>query len=55
MGGMAMATEAGRLTAIKIKNAGVGRHFDGGGLYLDVRANGAGLRACEKLGIRRAL
>jgi integrase len=36
-----MATEAGRLTAIKIKNAGSGKHFDGGGLYLDVRPNGA--------------
>jgi integrase len=33
--------EAGKLTALAIKSAGAGKHFDGGGLFLDVRANGA--------------
>jgi hypothetical protein len=31
----------GKLTALRIKSAVAGKHFGGGGLYLDVRANGA--------------
>ena len=30
-----------KLNSLAIKTAGVGKHFDGGGLYLDVRDNGA--------------
>lgn len=33
--------ESGKLTALAIKNAGPGKHFDGGGLFLDVRKGGA--------------
>lgn len=29
------------LTALQIKNAKPGKHFDGGGLYLEVKASGA--------------
>jgi integrase len=36
-----MAANTGKLTAIAIKNAKPGKHFDGGGLYLDVRATGS--------------
>ncbi len=36
-----MASDAGTLSAVAIKAAGPGKHFDGGGLYLDVRPNGA--------------
>lgn len=33
--------DSGKLTAVAIKNAQPGKHFDGGGLFLDVRANGS--------------
>lgn len=36
-----MATDTGKLTALAIKSAKPGKHFDGGGLYLDVRQNGS--------------
>lgn len=36
-----MATATGKLTAVAIKAAGVGKLGDGGGLFLDVRANGS--------------
>ncbi|MDR7135322.1 integrase [Lysobacter niastensis] len=36
-----MAADTGKLTALAIKSAKPGKHFDGGGLYLDVRANGS--------------
>lgn len=36
-----MAAGAGKLTAQAIKHASPGKLFDGGGLYLDVRENGA--------------
>lgn len=36
-----MATASGKLTAIAIKAAGAGKLADGGGLFLDVRANGS--------------
>ena len=36
-----MATATGKLTAVAIKAAGVGKLADGGGLFLDVRANGS--------------
>lgn len=37
-----MATTAtNKLTAVKVKTAAVGKHFDGGGLFLDVKPNGA--------------
>lgn len=29
-----------KLSALAIKNAGAGKHFDGGGLYLDVKQGG---------------
>ena len=38
---LAVPRETGKLTAVAVKAAGVGKHFDGGGLYLDVRANGS--------------
>jgi hypothetical protein len=41
MGVSAMASDSGNLTAVRIKNAKPGKHFDGGGLYLDVRPTGA--------------
>lgn len=41
MGVSAMATDSGNLTAVRIKTAKPGKHFDGGGLYLDVRPTGA--------------
>lgn len=34
-----MATAGGKLTAVAIKAASVGKLSDGGGLFLDVRAN----------------
>lgn len=36
-----MAADTGKLTAVRIKAAKPGKHFDGGGLYLDVRDNGS--------------
>ncbi|MUV14590.1 tyrosine-type recombinase/integrase [Noviluteimonas gilva] len=36
-----MAANTNKLTAIAIKNAKPGKHFDGGGLFLDVRKNGS--------------
>ncbi len=36
-----MAADTGKLTAVAIKSAKPGKHFDGGGLYLDVRPNGS--------------
>jgi integrase len=36
-----MANTLDNLTALAIKTAGTGKHFDGGGLYLDVKENGA--------------
>lgn len=36
-----MATASGKLTAVAIKAAGAGKLADGGGLFLDVRANGS--------------
>jgi len=36
-----MAKESGRLTALLVKNAGPGKHFDGGGLYLEVMPSGS--------------
>ena len=36
-----MATAGGKLTAVAIKAASVGKLSDGGGLFLDVRANGS--------------
>lgn len=36
-----MAAATGKLTAVAIKAAKPGKLFDGGGLYLDVRANGS--------------
>lgn len=33
--------ETNKLTAIELKSASVGKHFDGGGLYFDVKENGA--------------
>jgi integrase len=36
-----MAADSGKLTALAIKAAKPGKLFDGGGLYLDVRPNGA--------------
>jgi integrase len=36
-----MASGSGKLTAVAIRKAVSGKHFDGGGLYLDVRENGA--------------
>lgn len=36
-----MAADSGKLTALTIKAAKPGKLFDGGGLYLDVRPNGA--------------
>lgn len=36
-----MGTTFNKLTALQIKGAKPGRHFDGGGLYLEVMANGA--------------
>ena len=35
-----MAGETGKLTALAIKAAGQGKHFDGGGLFLHVTAAG---------------
>ena len=37
---MATGKESGKLTALVAKNAGPGKHFDGGGLYLEVMASG---------------
>ena len=36
-----MAADSGKLTALAIRAAKPGKHFDGGGLYLDVRPNGS--------------
>lgn len=36
-----MAVDIGKLSALAVQNAKTGKHFDGGGLYLDVRANGS--------------
>lgn len=36
-----MAAHTGKLTAMAIKTARPGKHFDGGGLFLDVRQTGA--------------
>ncbi len=36
-----MATDSGKLTVLGIKSLSVGKHFDGGGLYLDVKPSGA--------------
>ena len=36
-----MGADSGKLTALAIKAAKPGKHFDGGGLYLYVRASGA--------------
>ena len=38
---MVVAKESGKLTALACKNADVGKHFDGGGLYLEVMASGS--------------
>ncbi|GAB2663041.1 tyrosine-type recombinase/integrase [Arenimonas aestuarii] len=35
-----MAGDAGKLTAVKVRSAGPGKHFDGGGLYLHVKEQG---------------
>ena len=40
-GGMDMAKETGRLTVLAAKSAGPGKHFDGGGLYLEVLPSGS--------------
>jgi integrase len=36
-----MAKETGKLTVLAAKNAGPGKHFDGGGLYLEVLTSGS--------------
>lgn len=36
-----MAKETGKLTALEAKKAGPGKHFDGGGLYLEVLPSGS--------------
>lgn len=36
-----MAIDVGKLSALAVRNAKTGKHFDGGGLYLDVRSNGS--------------
>jgi integrase len=36
-----VAAESGKLTALAIKHAGPGKHFDGGGLFLHVMSTGA--------------
>ena len=36
-----MATATGKLTAVQVKTAPPGKHFDGGGLFLDVKPNGS--------------
>lgn len=36
-----MAATVNRLTALAVKNAGPGKHFDGGGLYVEVTAAGS--------------
>ncbi|MDQ1108376.1 integrase [Stenotrophomonas rhizophila] len=36
-----MAKESGRLTTLSVKNACTGKHFDGGGLYLEVMPSGS--------------
>ncbi|NOZ79171.1 MAG: DUF4102 domain-containing protein, partial [Acidobacteria bacterium] len=33
--------KTGKLTALEVRNAGVGKHGDGGGLWLRVRPNGS--------------
>ncbi|OOW65690.1 hypothetical protein Xlen_03895 [Xanthomonas campestris pv. leeana] len=38
-----MATRSGKLTALNVKNARPGKHFDGGGLYIEVMASGSRL------------
>jgi integrase len=40
-GGTKEMSELNKLNALAVKNAGVGKHFDGGGLYLDVKPNGS--------------
>ena len=35
-----MAGDSGKLTVLAVKAAGVGKHFDGGGLFLDVKPAG---------------
>ncbi len=39
--GHGMAKESGKLTTLSVKNAGLGKHFDGGGLYLEVMPSGS--------------
>jgi integrase len=38
---MLMLKDSGKLTALAARNADVGRHFDGGGLYLEVLPSGS--------------
>lgn len=38
--GVSVASGTGKLTALAVKNADNGKHFDGGGLYLDVKPTG---------------
>src|SRR6185437_3193937 len=38
---MVMVKDAGKLTVLTARNAGIGRHFDGGGLYLEVLPSGS--------------
>lgn len=40
-GGMVMAKGSGKLTTLAAKNAGLGKHFDGNGLYLEVMPSGS--------------
>ena len=40
-GDMDMAKEMGKLTVLAAKSAGQGKHFDGGGLYLEVLPSGS--------------
>ena len=39
--GYDVTTAFGKLTTVKVKAAPVGKHFDGGGLFLDVKPNGS--------------
>jgi integrase len=41
--GHGMAKESGKLTALAVKNAKPGKHFDGSGLYVEVTAGGSRL------------
>src|SRR5690348_15284729 len=38
---MVIVKDLGKLTVLSARNAGVGRHFDGGGLYLEVLPSGS--------------